>query len=1233
MDQPEGLQQWFSDAGGDVQLLAGALLAYAVAETVTDIAKGSPLWLVKTILLRPAWRYSVELRYLVALLRTPNLKRWRRKYVTLRAIMAAEAGEPSSRPLLDTLRDLSTSGKKMVVLGEPGSGKTTCLEALAHRLAQRALWHSILVWSLVFGLVGIAIALHCWWWGLLLMGIGLLDFLLPGLPILAELRLYKSGTVDEFLRERFAVRIGGNAISNALATYTERGRLVCLVDGVNEVRSDVYDTALDAWRECFDAAHRFADVSVIFTSRSQHNPAGRLRCVNVVRVLDLDDNGVRQFLTVYGASDVDTAWNDLKTNKMLEEGGIGRNPYWLNLIVQSGLYTKNQGARFERFCRKLIERELDKGEVYPAPASVPVDDEMETLGGLGYAMSKAGQVGSSLKFAETSLRDFLKQHGGPHSVQEVLREAEGATLLHTSRREDRADFSHQLVQEFFTAYALRLRPAEAIHHVGDVRWWQSLLMLVGLVDEPMRLIRDVLSQDTNGRQALLAAVLLECVDQTSECLARQIDHTLTQTIQETATAEQMDAVADIKAIAPSTMRKALRDRLGMGSPAVKRAVLVLLRDIGGGWAAEVAAHWQILLDPTITEPLDELFATIGQPAVEPLIAAAAAGAPINMEPRVLRVIRQIGESAVEPLLAVSRCEGEWLRWTAASVLGELNDARAVGPLLAALRDRNEYVRREAAIALGKINDARAVERLLAALRDEDAYVSRVTAEALGEINDARAVGPLLATLRDGNWDVRGAAAGALGKINDPRAVEPLLAALWDRNGDVRRVAAGALGKINDPRAVEHLLDALYDENGDVRRVAAEALGKINDPRAVEPLLKALADRNRDVRGAAAGALGKINDARAVEPLLAALHDESWHVRRAAAEALGEINDARVVEPLLAALHDESWYVRRAAAGALGLINDARVVEPLLATLCDGQWDVRWAAVEALGMIRDVRAVEPLLTALRDGAWMARRAAAEVLGKINDARAVGPLLGALYDQDWGVRQAAAEALGKINDARAVEPLLEALGDGDRAVRRAVAEALGKINDARAVAPLLATLRDGDRNARSAAAEVLGKINEARAVAPLLAMLLDGNWEVASAAAGALTKINDARAVGPLLTALRDGNDDVRRVAAEALGKINDPRAVEPLFAALGDGDRLVRRVAAEALTKINDARAVGPLLTALRDGDDDVRRVAAEALGKINDARAAGPLLAAIRDNNEGVRRAAAKALATMICER
>lgn len=327
MNLLEELQKRFPNAGPDVRLLALALLTYAVAEAVIGLAKSSPLWLLKTVLLQPAWRYLGELRYLVAVLRTPNLKRWRGKYVTLRAIKAAhEAGAPSPKPLLDILRDVSARGEKMVVLGEPGSGKTTSLEALTHGLARRALAQSVAVWSLVFGVVGLATALHSWWWGFLLSGIGLLDFLLPRLPVLAELRRYEMGPADEFLKRLFAGRIGGSAISKALATYMERGRLVCLVDGVNEVKSDVYDKALDAWRECFDPAHRFAAVPVIFTSRSRANPAGQLGCDNVVNVLDLDDDAVRHFLTVYGAPDVDAAWNDLKAGRLVEERGLALQP-------------------------------------------------------------------------------------------------------------------------------------------------------------------------------------------------------------------------------------------------------------------------------------------------------------------------------------------------------------------------------------------------------------------------------------------------------------------------------------------------------------------------------------------------------------------------------------------------------------------------------------------------------------------------------------------------------------------------------------------------------------------------------------------------------------------------------------------------------------------------------------------------------------------------------------------
>lgn len=78
-----------------------------------------------------------------------------------------------------------------------------------------------------------------------------------------------------------------------------------------------------------------------------------------------------------------------------------------------------------------------------------------------------------------------------------------------------------------------------------------------------------------------------------------------------------------------------------------------------------------------------------------------------------------------------------------------------------LKDKSPDVRGEAASVLGEIKDARAVELLIAALKDKSPEVRRLAAEALGEIKDARAVEPLIAALKDKDLHVGWEAAKAL----------------------------------------------------------------------------------------------------------------------------------------------------------------------------------------------------------------------------------------------------------------------------------------------------------------------------------------------------------------------------------------------------------------------------------------------------------------------------------------
>jgi len=136
-------------------------------------------------------------------------------------------------------------------------------------------------------------------------------------------------------------------------------------------------------------------------------------------------------------------------------------------------------------------------------------------------------------------------------------------------------------------------------------------------------------------------------------------------------------------------------------------------------------------------------------------------------------------------------------------------------------------------------------------------------------------------------DVRSAVAEALGAIKSETAVEPLIARLEDEDAEVRRAVALALGAIKSETAVQPLIERLEDEDADVRSAVAQALGAIKSETAVEPLIVRLEHKDVGVRSAVAQALGAIKSETAVQPLIARLEDEDADVRRAVLSGLAQ----------------------------------------------------------------------------------------------------------------------------------------------------------------------------------------------------------------------------------------------------------------------------------------------------------------------------------------------------------
>jgi HEAT repeat protein/beta-lactamase regulating signal transducer with metallopeptidase domain len=160
---------------------------------------------------------------------------------------------------------------------------------------------------------------------------------------------------------------------------------------------------------------------------------------------------------------------------------------------------------------------------------------------------------------------------------------------------------------------------------------------------------------------------------------------------------------------------------------------------------------------------------------------------------------------------------------------------AVNPLIAALSYANPSVRRNAAWAIGELRGSRerdrsaAVEPLLISLRDAEPWVRVAAAYALGELRPQRATDALILALGDTEWIVREMAAWSLGEMKARAGVESLTARLLeDENERVRRKAAWALGEIRDAQALEALTAALNDRDQRVRATAKWAIAEIRD---------------------------------------------------------------------------------------------------------------------------------------------------------------------------------------------------------------------------------------------------------------------------------------------------------------------------------------------------------------------------------------------------------------------
>ena len=914
----------------------------ALVDALVGVAKQSPPYLFA-----PYWRLLKETLFLRKVLRSSRFETWKSeadRYVTVRAIKASGAHQEQPQPVLDTIETFLKRGEPSVLLGEPGAGKTTVLEALTYRLARSAYRHDIAVWAIsvfVFGLLFyLAWPIAVLW----LVSFSVCEIFgrRATVPLFIDARSdYGGGDVSDWYEKIMKVSLGEKPI------FGSRSHAVFLVDGTNEVQADLHGTFVEGWRALLRPTREpKRPLRAILTSRIGEDPSPALGLETPMTVCELDDASVEEFLKVYGREKTavhaeqyapEQAKLDiqqLKAKGLLEKSGIGRNPYWLKMIVESGVYTRNQGILFQRFAERLIQREiLEKPEGRkrkPDWKTVPIDVQMDALAALALAMHHQKRIGFIDELGWNTGRKAIREDIGDllYSPDDVLNEGEAATLLRVELKK-RVEFAHQLLQEFFAAYGMRSEAKwqNALACCEDTWWWKTLIFLGGILagadgsqEAYTRFGQQVLGDGSNEKRVFLAMGLLRSVENApstfSAAVIEKFVWSVTRRLEFYTWQPKLNLTED--------QRDAIRGlRRAFGDEAI--AVFAKLWDHPND-EAQIAAVWL----------LSELG---GESAIELIIKKLNSISP------------SIG---VEPLVSMG--------------------SKAVEPIIKALESDDKGAWRCAAEALGRISDRRALETLIAKLLDN--RVGSLAAKALGQIRDERVVEPLISALRDGSEGVRYNAVKALGMIGDPRAVDPLVAVLRYGNtlvpiptiGQDHRVlwhAANALVSIGEP-AVEPLIDILSDEDEQACCRAAYALREIGDPRAAEQLqaveLRIASVRNLEWESEFRGLRISQRIPESVESHIAALRDGSPEVRWQAAYALGKFHDLQAWEELKRVAREDH------AQTTFGTVSDAartalqrlrRKVESHIDGLRDRDPKYRWRAAFYLGEIGVPEALEEL----------------------------------------------------------------------------------------------------------------------------------------------------------------------------------------------------------------------------------------------------------------------------------
>ena len=806
--------------------------------------------------------------------------------------------EPERIELVDVPRRFP----RAVLLGEPGSGKSTCLQHLVFTELDR-------LDALVAGgrpgddeppLIPLYVTLSDWHD----TGLNAEEFLRGQVESLVTPSNFFAHSFDTLLAAgRFLLVLDGlNELPDRKANRREGRHEINDQDGLEALRPRSVGSIDPRERSLRDLAQKMGLRSPFVLSCRSHEYFDSLRW-QVIRVLPMNADQVDRFVDTYvGAPTAGELRAELRSNAAL--ASIGTNPFFLRSITRiyrPGLALESRGTILGALLSHVFDREIARkvdastGDEVVEPFDRPA--LLRTVGRVAFRMLEAGRIGNQAPLG------FLRE------AELTSVEAIASTGLIVERNGE-FFFYHQIVQEFFAAAALRYRAVRRrpVNLLADARWSEVVALWYDLDPDTMhrRVVRALQARNPIWRRPRSFGTAALGVYQMITSLAAIL-------VLGCLLADWM--------MGPANAVPVLFGLVSVNALIVVGVLLV----IRVPWLFVV---WNRRVIPNAAYVL----ALARHPAAVAEIVPALRRLFHLERVQVAKHIARFGPDAL-PHLVYGLGRRSWrVRAGCVMALGELayahpEDPSAADLLVALTTSDDPKLTRSLSESLVRCQDERvpsAVTALIERTRNHNAVAAQFRLQPLGERANRQMTGwsgdviTQLETFTNRDQPIfqRQIALRMLGVLRIPGTERQLNAVASDPMEPmvIRQSAVASLGLMQTAEATDMLLDLAQE--ADLLQHVANAVRTLWDPVTLPVLAAEVSTSPWQLRTAIATALGLIGTPEALPTLASLAQDWDEDVRVTVAQVLGGIGLADAAPILAGMTRDPAREVRTAAIKSL-----------------------------------------------------------------------------------------------------------------------------------------------------------------------------------------------------------------------------------------------------------------------------------------------------------------------------